>query len=157
MTVGQSFRPVAPHFPHRAETWKQKPTELGNILTILNLKDGNIGTGEPSLSSSQLLSISFSWWLWIEVSDLLCFYAFSTLSLLAFWFSLIKTPSAFCSLYIWNFGLDSPQQTLLKNLRGDLDHSRIFGPCRKTSQTHVSHEKKIIIYINAYVYSISLI
>ena len=60
LTVGQSFRPVKPRFPHRIETLEQKPTKLGNILTILNLRGGNMGTRKPSLSSSQLLSISSS-------------------------------------------------------------------------------------------------
>ena len=101
VTVGQSFRPVEPHFPHRAETWEQKPTELGNILTIPNLRGGNMGIGEPSLSSSQPRSISSSGWLWVEVLDLLCFYIFSTLLLLAFWFSLVKAPLAFVYYTLW--------------------------------------------------------
>ena len=101
VTVGRSFRPVEPRFPHRAETWEQKPTELGNILTIPNLRGGNMGIGEPSLSSSQPLSISSSGWLWVEISDLLCFYIFSTLFLLAFWFSLVKAPLAFVFYTLW--------------------------------------------------------
>ena len=40
-------------------------------LFIPKLGGGNMGTGEPSLSSSQSLSISSSWWLWVEVSNLL--------------------------------------------------------------------------------------
>ena len=108
LTVGRSFRLVEPCFPHTIETWEQKPTEPGNILTISNLRDGNMGTEEPSLSSSQPLSISSSPWLWVEVSGLLCFYAFSALLLLTIWFSLVKAPLAFWSLYIWNSGLDSP-------------------------------------------------
>ena len=60
MTVGQSFKPVEPRLPHRAETLEQKPTETRNILTILNLRGENMGTGEPSLSSSQPLLISYS-------------------------------------------------------------------------------------------------
>ena len=93
-------------FPHRAETWEQKPTKLGNILTILNLGGENMGTGEPSLSSSQPLSIPSSRWLWVEISDLLCFYAFYALLLLVFWFSLVKTPLAFffpihCEFWAW--------------------------------------------------------
>ena len=71
VTVGWSFKPVEPRFPHIAETWEQKPTELGNILTIPNFKGENMGIGEPSLSSSQPLSISSSGWLWVEVSNLL--------------------------------------------------------------------------------------
>ena len=82
--MGRSFRPIDTRFPYRAETWEQKPTDLGNILTISNLKGGNIGIGEPSLSSSQPLSISPFGRLWVEVSNLLCFYTFSTLLLLAF-------------------------------------------------------------------------
>ena len=91
--MGQNFRPVEPRFPHKIETREQKPTEPRNILTILNLRCGNMGTGEPSLSSSQPLSFSSSQWLWIEISDLLCFYTFSTLLLLAFWFSCQSTIS----------------------------------------------------------------
>ena len=49
-----------------------------------------MGTGEPSLSSSQPLPFSSSRWLWVKVSDLLCFYTCPTLLLLAFWFSLVK-------------------------------------------------------------------
>ena len=90
MTVGWNFRPVEPRFPHKIETWEQKPTEPGNVLTILNFRGGNMGTGEPSLSFSQPLSFSSSRWLWVEVSDLLCFHTCSTLLLLAFWFSLVK-------------------------------------------------------------------
>ena len=108
VTVGRNFDLLNYIFP-RAETWEQKLTESENILTILNLRGGNMGTGEPSLSSSQSFSIPSSQWLQVEVLGLLCFYAFSALLLLAFWFSLIKTPLAFSSLYIWNFGLDSPQ------------------------------------------------
>ena len=108
VTVGRSCKPIEPCFPHRAETWEQNPTESGNILTILNLRGGNMGIGESSISSSQPFSIFFSRWLQVEVSDLLCFYAFFSLLLLVFWFSLVKASLAFCSLYIWNFGLDSP-------------------------------------------------
>ena len=93
-----------------------------DILTILNLRGGNMGTGEPSLSSSRPSSISSFVWLWVEVSNPLCFYAFSALSLLAFWFSLVKVPLAFCSLYIWNFELDSPQINTSKEPKGR------FGP-----------------------------
>ena len=95
VTVGWTFRPVESHFPHRAETWEQKRTELGNIFTILNLRSGNMGTGEPSLFSSQPPLISSSMWLWVEISDLLCFYTFSALSLLTLWFSFVKAPLAF--------------------------------------------------------------
>ena len=41
-----------PRFPHKAKTWEQKSTESGNIFTILNLRGGNIDTGESSFSSS---------------------------------------------------------------------------------------------------------
>ena len=43
-----------------------------------------MGTGEPSFFSSQPLSISSSRWLWVEISYLLCFYAFSALLLSPF-------------------------------------------------------------------------
>ena len=133
--VGRGFRPVEPRFPHRAETWEQKPVELGNILTILNLRGRNMGIGEPSLSSSQPFSISSSGWLWVKVLDLLCFYAFSALLLLAFWFSLVKAPLAFIFYTLWILGLILHKQTLLKNPKGDLGHFLIFGPCCKTSPT----------------------
>ena len=146
VTVGQSFRPVEPRFPHRAETWEQKPTELGNILTILNLRGGNMSIGEPSLSSSQPLSISSSGWLWVEVSNLLCFHTFSTLLLLAFWFSLIKAPLAFIFYTLWILDLILHQKILLKNPRGDLGRFRIFGPCRKNvPDTYLSKKKSRFI------------
>ena len=53
------------------ETWEQKPIQPVNNLTILNLRGGNMGRGEPSFSSSRPPSISSSVWLWVEVSDLL--------------------------------------------------------------------------------------
>ena len=148
VTVGRSFRPVESCFPHKAETWEQKPTNLGNILTIPNLRSGNMGIGEPSLSSSQSLSISSSGWLWVEVSDLLCFYTFSTLLLLALLFSLVKAPLAFVFYTLWILGLILHKQTLLKNPRRNLGHFHIFGPCRKTSPTTVNAICQIIASLN---------
>ena len=52
-----------------------------------------MGTGEPSLSFSQPLSISSSCWLWVKIFDLLYFYAFFALLLLVFWFSCQSTIS----------------------------------------------------------------
>ena len=86
-----------------------KPIQPDNIIAILKHRGGNMGTGEPSLSSSQPFSFSSSPWLWVDLSNLLCFYTFFALLLLAFWFSLVKAHLAFCSLYFWNFGFDSPQ------------------------------------------------
>ena len=97
-----------PVFPIELKLESKNPLSQETYHTIPNLRDGNMGTRVPSLSSSQPLSISSSKWLWVEVSDLLCFYAFSAPLLLVFWFSLVKALLAFCSLYIWNFGLDSP-------------------------------------------------
>ena len=94
-----------------------------------------MGIGEPFLSSSQSLSISSSGWLWVEVSDLLCFYTFSTLLLLALLFSLVKAPLAFVFYTLWILGLILHKQTLLKIPRGDLYRFRIFGPSHKTSPT----------------------
>ena len=71
-------------FPHRAETWDQKPIQPTNFLIILKHRGRNMGTREPSLSSSQLLSISSSRWLWVKISNLLCFYVFSILLLSPF-------------------------------------------------------------------------
>ena len=59
------------------------------------------GYKELSLSSSRPPSISSSGWLWVEILDLLCFYTFSTLFLLAFWFSLVKAPLAFVFYTLW--------------------------------------------------------
>ena len=94
-----------------------------------------MGIGEPSLSSSQPFSIFSFGWLRVKVSNLLCFYAFSALLLLAFWFSIVKAPLAFVFYILWILGLILHKQTLLKNPRGDLSHFCIFGPCRKTSPT----------------------
>ena len=47
-----------PRFTHIAATLEQKLIQSTNILTILKLRDGNTGTGERSLPSSQPLSIS---------------------------------------------------------------------------------------------------
>ena len=77
-------------FPIKLKLESKQPTEPGNVLTILNFRGGNMGTGEPSFSSWQPLSFSSSRWLWVEVSDLLCFYTCSTLLLPTFWFSLVK-------------------------------------------------------------------
>ena len=77
-----------------------------------------MGTWEHSLFSSQPLSISSSCWLWVEVSDLYTFLHFRVFQLWHFGFSLIKAPLVLCSLYIWNFGLDSPQINISKEPKG---------------------------------------
>ena len=105
-------------FPIELKLESKNPLSQETYLTISNLRGGNIGTGEPSLSSSWPISISSSGWLWVEVSNLLCFYTFSALLLLAFWFFLVKAPLAFHSSYIWNFGFDSPQINTSKELKG---------------------------------------
>ena len=106
LIVGQSFRPVM--FLYFFCTFVKFIQPI-NILAILKYRSGNMGTWEPSLSSSQPLSISSSCWLWVEVSGLLCFYTFFVFLLLAFLFSLVKAPLTFYSLYVWNFGLNSSQ------------------------------------------------
>ena len=58
-------------FTHRPETSEQNSIYPVNNLTIPNLRGENMGIGEPSLSSSQPLSIFSSEWLWVEVWDLL--------------------------------------------------------------------------------------
>ena len=109
LTMDRSFRPIEPRFPHRVETSHKRKNPLSQeTFSQFRTLGVEIWVQEPSLSSSQPLPISSSRWLWVEVLDLLCFYAFSTLLLLAFWFSFVKAPLVFCSLYIWNFGLDSP-------------------------------------------------
>ena len=71
-----------PRFPLKVETLEQNPIQLANILVIIKLGGGNMGTVQPSLSSSQILSIPSSFLLWVEISDLLCFYAFLLLAFL---------------------------------------------------------------------------
>ena len=78
-----------PHFTHIAATLEQKLIQSTNILTILKLRDENTSTGEPSLSSSQPLSISSSRWLWVKVLDLLCFYAFFNIFIVGILISLL--------------------------------------------------------------------
>ena len=60
-----------PRLTHRPETSKQNSIFSVNNLIIPNLRGENMAIGEPSLSSSQSLSISSSGRLWVEVSDLL--------------------------------------------------------------------------------------
>jgi len=97
-------------------------------------------TGEPSLSSSQPLSISFSCWLWVEVSDMLYFCVlllhFLVFQLWHFDFSLIKAPLAFCSLYIWNFGFDSPQINISKEPKGRFRLILNFWPLSQKRRQH---------------------
>ena len=78
-----------PHFTHIAETLEQKLIQSTNILTILKFSDGNMGTRELSLSSSQPFSISSSRWLWVKISDLLCFYAFFNIFVIGILISLL--------------------------------------------------------------------
>ena len=78
-----------PRFTHITETLEQKLIQPGNILTIPKLRSGNMGTWEPSLSSSQPLSISSSRWLWVEVSNLLCFYVFFNIFVIGIFISLL--------------------------------------------------------------------
>ena len=78
-----------PRFTHITETLEQKLIQPANILTIPKLGSGNMGTWEPSLSSLQPLSIFSSHWLWVEVSNLLCFYVFFSIFVVGIFISLL--------------------------------------------------------------------
>ena len=71
------------------------------------------------------------------------FMLFSALSLLAFWFSLVKVPLAFCSLYIWNFELDSPQINTSKEPKGRFG---LFSHFRPLSQKRPRQLAKVFFY-----------
>ena len=58
-------------FPIELKLENKNPLSQETYLTIPNLRGGNMGIGEPFLSSSQPLSISSSRWLWVEVLELL--------------------------------------------------------------------------------------
>ena len=93
-------------------------------------------TREPSLSSSRPPSILSSGWLRVEVSDLLCFYAFSAFLLSSFWFSPVKAPLAFVFLYIVNFGLDSPLTDTSKESKGRFGPFSYFWPLLQKRPRH---------------------
>ena len=114
-------------FPIKLKLESKKPTEPGNVLTILNFRGGNMGTGEPSFSSWQPLSFSSSRWLWVEVSDLLCFHTCSTLLLSSFWFSLVKARGVHGSG--WDF-LPNPPWWVKK-------YSTQPNPSHKSNPTHM--------------------
>ena len=120
-SLSSAKKPRTTFSPHRAETLEQKLIQLVNTLTILKLRGGNMGTREPFLSSSQLLSIPLLADCGLKFRTCMHFLHFLVFWLWHFDFSLVKVPLIFCSLYIWNFGLDLYKQTFLKNLRGDLD------------------------------------
>ena len=62
------------------------------------------------------------------------FLHFLVFQLWHFDFSLIKAPLAFCSLYIWNFRLDSPQINISKEPSGRFGLILHFGPyCKNIS------------------------
>ena len=90
-------------FPIELKLESKNPLSQETFSQFWILVGGNMDTWEPSLSSSQPLSIPSSWWLWVEISDLLYFYAFYALLLLVFWFSLVKTPLAFFFPIHWEF------------------------------------------------------
>ena len=83
-------------FPHKVETWDPKPIQPANILTIMNLRSGNVGTGKPSLSSSQSLSISiFSLTVSWSFGPVIFLCIFQHFCYWHFHFSLVKAPLAF--------------------------------------------------------------
>ena len=146
--MSRSFRPVEPRFPHRAETWEQKPTELGNILTIPNFRGGNMGIGEPSLSSSQPLSISPSEWLWVEVSDLLCFYVFSAFLLLAFFILSCQSTISFLFIihlefWAWFSIINTSKEP--KGRFGPFSHFRHLS--QNVPDTHPTISFQFILYV----------
>ena len=80
------------------------------------------------------------------------FMLFSALSLLAFWFSLVKAPLTFCSLYIWNFGLDSPQINTSKEPKGRFGPFSHFWPLsQKRPQQILKTLAPIYIYSNSFL------
>ena len=146
--MGRNFRPVEPHFPHRAETWEQIPTKLGHILTIPNLRGGNMGIGEPSLSSSQPLSISPSEWLWVEVSDLLCFYVFSAFLLLAFFILSCQSTISFLFIihlefWAWFSIINTSKEP--KERFGPFSHFRHLS--QNVPDTHPTISFQFILYV----------
>ena len=56
------------------------------------------------------------------------FLHFLVIQLWHFDFSLVKAPLVFCSLYIWNFGLDSPQINISKEPKGRFGLFSHFWP-----------------------------
>ena len=86
-----------------------------------------MGTGEPSLSSSQPLSISSSRWLWVEVPDLLCFYVFSALLLSPF--------SQLTFLQFWNIGEEIWVQGNILSLPHNLSQFPRLADCGSKFQT----------------------
>ena len=115
-----SSKIIQPRFIHIAETLEQNPIKPTNILTILKLGGGNMGTIElPSLphnlSQFPLHVDSRS-----KFQTCILFLHFFVFQLWHFDFFLIKTPLAFCLLYVWNFELDSPKINIPKEPWGDL-------------------------------------
>ena len=86
-------------FPIKLKLESKKPTEPGNVLTILNFRGGNMGTGEPSLSYSQPLSFLSSRWLWVEVSDLLCFLYFFCIFVISILILSCRSTISLCFVY----------------------------------------------------------
>ena len=68
---GSKFQTCWTTFSPWSWNLRAKAHSARNIFTIPNLRVGNMGIGEPSLSSSQPPSISSSRWLWVKVSNLL--------------------------------------------------------------------------------------
>ena len=146
------------HFTHIAKsTLEQKPIQLANILTIPKFrgwKYGYKGTFPLFLTTSHnflfLLTVGRSFRL---VVFLCIFYHF------CYWhfhFSCWSTISL-CSLYIWNFGLDSPQIITSKEPKGRLGHSPIFGPCCKNiPENFYSIFKHLIRILTYHIFSTKL-
>ena len=119
-----------PHSTHRPETWDQKPIQPVNNLTISKLRGGNMGTGEPSLSSLQPLSISSSRWLWVKVSDLLNHVFPIELKLESKNSLSLETFSQF-----WTLGVEIWVQGNLPSLPHNLSQFPLLGNCGSKFQT----------------------
>ena len=91
---------------------------------------GNMGTREPSLSSLQPLSISSSWWLWVEVSDLLNHVFPIELKLESKNPLSLETFSQF-----WTLGVEIWVQRNLPSLPHNLSQFPLLGNCGLKFQT----------------------
>ena len=108
-------------------------------------------TGEHSFSFSQPLSISSSRFPLLanyESKFQICvlFLHFLVLQLWHFDFSFIKVLLAFCSLYIWNFGLNSPQMNISKEPNGRFGRILHFLSLSQKHPRQNSNNHELVAY-----------